>query len=208
MPKHRAAALSCWFSNNPTPSPATECQLAASPLRFRPLQRFPSAGQRHELAGNACPTACAFRFSQPLGAFIRPEPAGLVPCRIRSWGHPPELFSSRAAVRRLRRRSPHGVRNAFRVLLHAGVRHPVQLFKLKTERVALLGLFPSRVFSLSALVWLSPDLPSCGYRLGRKRPNRTHFRVSHAESTARLSRDRRPSWGLWPSGRHTRSSHA
>jgi hypothetical protein len=32
------------------------------------------------------PTACASRFSQPPGASIRPEPAGLVSCRIRSWG--------------------------------------------------------------------------------------------------------------------------
>jgi hypothetical protein len=56
--------------------------------------------------------------------------------------------------------------NAFRVLLHARVRHPVQLFKLKTERVALLGLLPSKVLSLPALVRPSSDLPSCGYSLG------------------------------------------
>lgn len=31
-------------------------------------------------------TACTFRFSQPRDAFIRLEPTGLVPCRIRSWG--------------------------------------------------------------------------------------------------------------------------
>jgi len=98
--------------------------------------------------------------------------------------------------------------NAFRVLLHARVRHPVQLFKLKTERVALLGLFPSRVFTLSALGRLSPVLPSCGCHHGRKRTWRLHFRVSHAESPARLSRDRRPSWGFWPSGRHARSDNA
>jgi hypothetical protein len=154
------------------------------------------------------PTACAFRFSQPPGAFIRPEPAGLVPCRIRSWGHPPELCSSRAAVRCFQRRSPLGVTTASRVLLHAGVRHSIQLFKLKTERVALLGIFPSRVFTPSALVRPSPVLPSCGYLLGRKRPSRIHFRVSHAESPASLSQDCRPSWGLWPSGRHVRASIA
>jgi hypothetical protein len=154
------------------------------------------------------PTACAFRFSQPPGAFIRSEPAGLVSCRIRSWGHPPELFSSDAAVRCFQRRSPHGVRTAFRVLLRARVRHPVQLFKLKTERVALLGLFPSRVLLLSTLARPSPVLPSCGYLPGRKRPDRLHFRVSHAESAACLSRDRRPSWGFWPSGRHARLSAA
>jgi len=110
------------------------------------------------------PTACAFRFSQPLGAFIRPEPAGLVSCRIRSWGHPPEPCSSRAAVRCLQRRSPLGVPTAFRVLLRARVRYPVQWFKLKTERVALLGLFPSRVLALPALDRPSPILPSCSCR--------------------------------------------
>jgi hypothetical protein len=52
----------------------TARQLAAPPLRFQPLQRLSSTGQRHELAGSASPTACAFRFSQPPGAFIRPEP--------------------------------------------------------------------------------------------------------------------------------------
>jgi len=109
LPKHRAAALNIWFPRYPTLGSSTERQLAAPPLRFRPLQRLPSLGQRHDLAGPAFPTACAFRFSQPLGAFIRPEPAGLVSCRIRSWGHPPELSSSRAAVRRLQRRSPRGV---------------------------------------------------------------------------------------------------
>jgi hypothetical protein len=152
------------------------------------------------------PTACTFRFSQPPGAFIRPEPAGLVSCRIRSWGHPPELFSSAAAARCFQRLSPLGVLTAFRVLLRARVRHSVQRFRLKTERVALLGLFPSRVLPLSALARPSPFLPSCGWPLGRKRPNRLHFRVSHAESAACLFRDCRPSWGLWPSGRHARSS--
>jgi hypothetical protein len=37
-------------------------------------------------------TACAFRFSQPLDAFIRPTLAGLVSCRIRSWGSPFRAF--------------------------------------------------------------------------------------------------------------------
>jgi len=158
--------------------------------------------------GLLLPTACAFRFSQPLDAFIRPEPAGLVSCRIRSWGHPPELSSSCAAVRCFQRHSPRGVRTAFRVLLRARVRHAVQLFKLKTVRVALLGLFPSRVFTLPALARPSPVLPSCGCHLGRQRPNRLHFRVSHAESPAGLSRGCRPSWGLRPFGRHVRASIA
>jgi hypothetical protein len=106
-------------------------QLAAPPLRFRPLQRFPARGSGMSWSGLHLPTACAFRFSQPPGAFIRPEPAGLVSCRIRSWGHPPELSSSRAAVRCFQRRSPRGVVAAFRVLLRARVRHPIQRFRLE-----------------------------------------------------------------------------
>jgi hypothetical protein len=131
LPKHLAAALSLWFPRNPTPGSKSERQLAAPPLRFRPLQRFPSTGQRHELVGNAIPTACAFRFSQPPGAFIRPEPTGLVPCRIRSWGHPPELCSSHAAVRRFQRLSPLDVSDAFRVLLRTRVRPSTQRFRLE-----------------------------------------------------------------------------
>jgi hypothetical protein len=44
--------------------------------------------QRLEWPGLPRPTACASRFSQPLDAFIRPTPAGLVSCQIRSWGLP------------------------------------------------------------------------------------------------------------------------
>jgi hypothetical protein len=58
------------------------------------------------VARPAFPTACAFRFSQPPGTFIRSEPAGLVSCRIRSWGHPPELCSSDAAARCFQRLFP------------------------------------------------------------------------------------------------------
>jgi len=88
--------------------------------------------QRHEMIGLALPTACASRFSQPHGAFIRPEPAGLVSCRIRSWGvSPSELCSSRAAVRCFQRHSPLDVPTVFRVLLHARIRLSVQGFSLK-----------------------------------------------------------------------------
>jgi len=80
LPKHRAATMSLWSPRNPTPDCNVERQLAAPPLRFRPLQRFPSSEQRHEMVGPAFPTACAFRFSQPLGAFIRPEPTR--PCSM------------------------------------------------------------------------------------------------------------------------------
>jgi len=178
-------------------------------LRFRPLQRFPRPEQRHELVGLASPDrlhlqvlATSWRLHPPRACrpCFMPDPL-LGFC-------PPELSSSCAAVRCLQRLSPHGVLTAFRVFLRAGVRHPIQRFRLKTGRVALLGLFPSRVLPLSALNQPSLVLPSCGYSLGRKRPNGLHFRVSHTESTACLSQDRRPSWGLWPCGRHARSSVA
>jgi len=135
----------------------------------------------------------AFRFSQPLDASSAPSLPALFHAGSALGVYPPELCSSRAAVRCSQRLSPHGVRDVFRVLLRARVRQSVQLFKLKAERVALLGLFPSRVLTLSALARPSPRLPSCGCLLGRARPNGLHFRVSRAESTARLSRDRRPS---------------
>jgi len=37
-------------------------------------------------------TLGTFRFSQPLGALIRPMPAGLISCQIRSWGFPLQSF--------------------------------------------------------------------------------------------------------------------
>jgi hypothetical protein len=61
---------------------------AAPSLRFLPLQRFPTQGSGMNWSSLQNPTACTFRFSQPRGAFIRPEPAGLISCRIRSWGLP------------------------------------------------------------------------------------------------------------------------
>jgi len=115
LPKHRAAAFEFPVSQKSDTWPKTKRQLAAPPLRFLPLQRFPALGSGISWSGLLLPTACAFRFSQPPGAFIRPKPAGLIPCRIRSWGHPPELSSSHAAVRCFQRHSPLGVQTAFRV---------------------------------------------------------------------------------------------
>jgi len=68
-----------------------------------------------------------------------------------------------------------------------------QRFKLMSERVALLGIFPSRVFTLAAMSRPSPVLPSWSYSFGRKRPSKLPFRVFLAESPACLSRDCRPS---------------
>jgi hypothetical protein len=55
-------------------------------MRFLSPTASPRSGQRLCWPGLPHPTACASRFSQPLDAFIRPEPGGLVSCRIRSWG--------------------------------------------------------------------------------------------------------------------------
>jgi hypothetical protein len=136
-------------------------------------------------------SACVFGFSQPLDAFIRPVPAGLVSCRIRSWGFPSEPCSSRAAVRRLRRRCPLAL-----VLLRPcvpilGCKHPQRsahaasspglqglappasppsptggLDQPKTR--SSLGLLPSRVFSLTGSTGPSSSLPSRAFR--RQRP--------------------------------------
>jgi hypothetical protein len=59
---------------------------AAPPLRFSSPSAFPHPEQRPRWPGLPHPTACTFRFSRPLGALVRTEPAGLVSCQIRSWG--------------------------------------------------------------------------------------------------------------------------
>jgi hypothetical protein len=66
-------------------------------VRFLPLQRLASPEQRHRKGGPFHdPPASVSRFSQPPDASFRPEPAGLVACRIRSWGSPfRALFLSR-----------------------------------------------------------------------------------------------------------------
>jgi hypothetical protein len=58
----------------------------APPMRSFSPSASPRTGQRPGWPGLPHPTACASRFSQPPGAFIRPEPGGLVSCHIRSWG--------------------------------------------------------------------------------------------------------------------------
>jgi hypothetical protein len=141
------------------------------------------------------PTACAFRFSQPLDALIRPEPAGLVSCQIRSWGSPSRAFllprsrmpspapipswrwfhprSPTSEVRRSRSYlgyapashtehvvGPSRASPAFRVLLHARVRHLPKRFKPRQARSSPGPFLPSRVFPLAGTARLSPHLPS------------------------------------------------
>ena len=55
-------------------------------MRFFSPTASPRSGQRHHRSGLPRPTACASRFSRPPDALIRPEPAGLISCQIRSWG--------------------------------------------------------------------------------------------------------------------------
>jgi len=103
--KHRAAALSFWFSRNPTPG-LHQTPTSSASLEVSTPSALSRAEQRLCLARFTFPTACAFRSSQPRGTFFRSEPAGLISCRIRSWGHPPEHCSSDAAVRCFQRLSP------------------------------------------------------------------------------------------------------
>jgi len=124
QPKHLAAAYSSWFCQKLRhPSLIPDAYSQRLPWGFNPLQRFPTWSSGMKWLSLACSIACTFRLSQPLGAFIRPKPADLVSCRIRSWGHPSELSSFRAAPRRFQRRYPLDVSYVYRVLIHAKVRH-------------------------------------------------------------------------------------
>jgi hypothetical protein len=124
--------------------------------------------------------------------------AGPISCRIRSWGHPPELCSSRAAVRRSQRRSPLGVTTASRVFLHARIRHPTQLFKLKSSAQLSWAFSPPGSSYSPRWSGLHRSSPHAVHLFRRKRLNKIHSRVSLAESPAGLSRDCLPSWGFWP----------
>jgi hypothetical protein len=94
------------------------------------------------------PTACTSRFSQPPGAFIRPEPAGLVSCRIRSWGYALQSFAPLV--------QPYAVSGAVTLLAFRGrsSRHPFhrraasentsqnRLLKCPVQPLRLQGLAP------------------------------------------------------------------
>jgi hypothetical protein len=135
-------------------SPFGHAEHATPPMRFFAPTASPRTEQRLlNWPGLPHPTACASRFSQPLDALVRPVPAGLVSCQIRSWGcalqslaPPSQPYAVSGAVallpfRRSRRSAPlHHARGrnrthrgaygtdpesapAFRALLHSGVRH-------------------------------------------------------------------------------------
>jgi len=158
---------------------------------------FSNPEQRHEMAGFASPNRLRLQVLETSWRLHPPRAsAGLISCRIRSWGHPSELCSSHAAVRCFQRRSPLGVPTAFRVLLHARIRHPTQLFKLRSSAQLSWASSPPGSYALSRCPGLHRSSPHAVHPIGRKRPNRLHSRVSLAESLANLSRDCRPSWGL------------
>jgi hypothetical protein len=56
------------------------------PWGLVPFSVSPPGAAAYSNRASHGPIACASRFSQPPGAFVRPEPAGLVSCQIRSWG--------------------------------------------------------------------------------------------------------------------------
>jgi len=107
------------------------------PLRFGTLRRL--LARSSGLVWSRLPpsTASAFKFSQLLGAFIRPELTGLVSCRIRPWVLPSELSSSHAAARCFQRlslldvRATRNERPRLQGFLRARVRHRIQRFRLK-----------------------------------------------------------------------------
>jgi hypothetical protein len=71
-------------SHETSEKPTTSFLEVSSPTAFS--QQWGSGMQR--VRDCLTRTACASRFSQPLDASIRPTPAGLVSCQIRSWGSP------------------------------------------------------------------------------------------------------------------------
>lgn len=89
--KNRRASCDAWKGRFEPPSPG-----------FPPLRRL--LNECSHLHRNCLfRLRCAFRFSQPLDAFIRPRPFGLVSCRFRPWGSCSQRFpppSSRHDFRR------------------------------------------------------------------------------------------------------------
>jgi len=89
--ENRRASRDTWKGRFEPPSPG-----------FPPLRRLLNEDSHLR---RACLTRlrCAFRFSQPLDAFLRPRPFGLVSCRFRPWGSCSQRFpppSSRHDFRR------------------------------------------------------------------------------------------------------------
>ena len=92
---------------------------AAPPVRFLPLQRLASPGQRLHRRAFHGPTASAFRFSQPHDASTAQSLLALFHANSALGVRPPELSSSQAGGNRLRHRYPHAVGFTRRYLMPA-----------------------------------------------------------------------------------------
>jgi hypothetical protein len=181
------------------------------------------------------PTACTSRFSQPPGAFIRPEPAGPVSYRIRSWGSALQSFvplvqpyAVSGAVTLLAFggrpwRTPFHQRATPEDASRTGFEEPYDRpFRLqglaphespphtngclgRKQRVALLGFHPPG-FSPS-LEWhgLHRTSPHGLHLNARTRAMGLPSRVSLPARWARLPRDRLPSWASSPHDHHEHS---
>jgi hypothetical protein len=206
-----------------------QVRTAAPPVRFLPLQRFPV-----ESSGSSCLGVPRTRRHASSGFLnlLTPSSASDLPALFQTGSAlgvlPSEPSSSRAAVRRLRRRCPPVVRNhradaTVGVVAGAKDSAPILLQQAPPrssppsglcsaresatstggldpyQHVALLGFIPSRVFPPTAMARPSPRLPSCGYRLPAQGSSPTHFRVSLDGGIGWSPEgDCRPSWGFGP----------
>jgi len=169
------------------------CLFCSASLEVSTPSAFPRSEQRHELVEPTSPDR--LRLQVLATSWRLHPPRACRPCFMPDplLGSPFRAFSSRAAVRRLRRHSPLGVRSAFRVLLRARVRLSIQGFSLESSA------WLSWVFSLPRLSlhqrWsgLHRPSPRAVDPLRPKRLSGLHSRVSHVGGLAGLSRDCRPS---------------
>jgi len=154
-----------------------------------PLQRIPAPGSGMVAWAYRARTACAFRFSQPRGAFFRPSacrpyfmPDPLMGFALQSISPHAQVNAVSDAITLLsfkrlfaptrpptpsasaQHDRPYGkVRKAapaFRALLHARVRHFCAQPLGLTRARSSLGLPSSRVFPLAGVAGPSPCLPS------------------------------------------------
>jgi hypothetical protein len=168
-------------------------------MRFLPLQRFPARGSGCSRTG--VPTSGRLRLQvfSTSWRFNRPEPAGLVSCRIRSWGSPFRAFLLPCSRSPSPAPLPSCCWNAFRLTRGPTARREHRNAAPETtaphvgdssERPSTSGLCSTRESATSlrrvrpaASAWLSWDSPLQGV-LPRRADNGLH-RVSPHE-VARL----------------------
>jgi hypothetical protein len=159
LPKHRAAAMSPWFSRSPTPVTDRPPTSSAS-LEVSTPSAFSRSGQRHELVGPASPDrlrlqvlSTSWRLHPPRACrpYFMPDPLLGSPSRALFLTRSGTLFPTPLPSWRPNRLQGFAPRTS----------PPLgQRVRLISKRVALLGLFPSRVFTLAAMSRPSPVLPS------------------------------------------------